>query len=234
MEKKLIEQLNRQSLWLRDSWLWLLHEKILDGGTKTALEVGCGAGHVMEILSAYLEVKGVDNDPGMVALCQKKGLDISLADGYKLPFENDSFDIVYCSFLLLWLGEPVKVLKEMSRVSKKWVICLAEPDYGARIDYPSAMEKLGQILVSDLQSRGADPFIGRKLRSIFSDAGLNAEIGVHHGVWPLEKAGKEILGELEWAEESVRGEMKIVVDEALKNGTLLQYNPVFWAVGRKE
>lgn len=31
MEPDLVEQLGRQSLWLRDSWLWLMREKVAPG-----------------------------------------------------------------------------------------------------------------------------------------------------------------------------------------------------------
>lgn len=230
MDPPIVEQLRRQSLWLKDSWLWLLREKVLTGETKTALEVGCGAGHVMEILSQHLDVRGIDNDPDMVALCQQKGLAVSLADAGELPFPDGSFDIVYCSYLMLWLPKPINVVREMARVSKKWVICLAEPDYGARIDYPPELGVLGLALVTDLKSKGADPFIGRKLRSIFASAGLNAEIGIHQGVWPIERTGTEIIRELDITGRNP--ELRNVVKRASDNGSLMQYNPVFYAIAQ--
>ncbi len=233
MDPNLVEQLQRQSLWLRDSWLWLLRERVTHGARMSALEVGCGAGHVMEILSEHLDVKGIDRDPDMVAICREKKLDVTLAEAGNLPFPNGTFDIVYCSYLMLWLGEPVKAIREMSRVSGKWVVCLAEPDYGARIDYPPQLEGLGKALAADLRSKGADPFIGRKLRSVFSAAGLDAEIGVHQGVWPLEKTAREVNAELERAGEPAGGDLKYIAEQAMKDGGLLQYNPVFYALAKK-
>ena len=230
MDRELVDHLHRQSTWLRDSWLWILRDKVGISGTEKALEVGCGAGHVMEILAQHFDVAGIDNDPDMVEICRSKGLDVQLADAAELPFEDDSFDIVYCSFFLLWVDEPVKVLEEMARVSKSWVLCLGEPDYGGRIDHPPELEKLGQLLIDDLQSRGADPFIGRKLRDYFSRAGMEPEIGVHQGVWPLEKLRREITNELVWVPEAERPGL----EKAIKDNeySLFQYNPVFYAISK--
>lgn len=228
-----MDQLARQSLWLRDSWLWLLREKVIIQSRPKALEVGCGAGHVMDILSEQMVVTGLDNDPDMVSLCKARGLDVILGDAEKQPFPDGTFDIVYCSYLLLWLPEPERAVREMARVSKNWVICLAEPDYGARIDYPPELESLGTALVGDLQARGADPFVGRKLRAIFSGVGLDPEIGVHQGVWPLEKLRTEAEGELAWLEESARPKIRATLSAAIDDGTAFQYNPVFYAIARK-
>jgi SAM-dependent methyltransferase len=233
MDPNLVEQLRRQSLWLRESWLWLLRSKVLGAGERTALEVGCGAGHVMEVVSELMEVKGIDNDPDMVAMCREKGLDVIFTDAEHLPFEDGSFDVVYCSYFMLWLPEPAAAIREMSRVSAGWVACLAEPDYGGRIDFPPGLEKLGWALVSDLEAAGADPFMGRKLRGAFAQAGLEAEIAVHQGVWSLEKTRLEIRRDLESAGQSDAG-VEMAVNAAAQEGSLLQYNPVFWALARKE
>jgi SAM-dependent methyltransferase len=233
MNRQLIDQLARQSLWLRESWLWLLREKVLGDDRPKVLEVGCGAGHVMEILSEHMDIAGIDSDPDMVSLCKQKGLDVHFGDAGNLPFRDDNFDIVYCSFLLLWLPEPAKAVREMARVSRKWVICLAEPDYGGRIDYPPELDALGKAMVRDLQSRGADPFVGRKLRAIFSDAGLEPEIGVHQGVWPMDKLKAEAEGVLEWVPEEKRPGLRKALNGAIDKGSAFQYNPVFWAITKK-
>lgn len=233
MDRTLVEQLFHQSLWLKDSWLWLMREKVFGRDARTALEVGCGAGHVMSIMSEHLDVRGVDIDPDMVALCRERKLDAVMGDAHDLPFEDGSFDVVYCSFLLLWLREPDEAVAEMARVSRKWVVCLAEPDYGARIDHPPELERLGHLLTDDLVARGADPFVGRRLREIFYAGGLWPEVGVHQGVWPVDRAAREARKELMMADGATLRELEAAIDKAEKDGTLLQYNPVFWAVAKK-
>jgi SAM-dependent methyltransferase len=240
-------QLKRQSMWLKESWMWLLEKKVLSSkeGKSTAglkaLDVGCGAGLVMEILGELLDVKGVDIDPGMVDEARKRGFDVSQADALNLPYEDSSFDIVYCSFLLLWVRDPVKAVSEMKRVSRRWVLALAEPDFGARIDYPENLAKLTQLIIQGMREDGGDPTIGRKLRSVFGACGLKADIGVHPGVWDLDKLYAETMDEWRWIDMTVNvggrkenlSVLRTAWIDALKKGSLFQFNPFFYAFAKK-
>ena len=78
-----------------------------------ALDVGCGPGLVMEELGPLFTMQGLDRDKGMVEKCHNKGLMVVQGEAEGMPFEDNSFDVVYCSFLLLWVKEPSLVIKEM-------------------------------------------------------------------------------------------------------------------------
>lgn len=237
-------QLARQAVWLRDSLLWMIDWKILsqwDGaGRPVALDVGCGPGHVMEIVRKVLDVAGVDVDHVAVETCHRKGLKAGAGTAENLPFDDSSFDVVYCSFLMLWLKDPVRAVQEMKRVSRGWIVCLAEPDLGGRIDHPEELSGLRNIVARGIQSEGGDPYIGRKLRGIFGACGLEADMGVHAGVWPLEKVREE--SEAEWryvertadidSKEGLRA-LRRTWDESLAKGSMFQYNPVFFAFAKK-
>ncbi len=235
------KQLRRQSLWLRDSYIWLLSAKVAQGRSgMSALDVGCGPGFVMEILGKLFAVTGVDTDEDMVRACRAKDLSVQKASAYRLPYRDCSFDIVYCSFLLLWLKEPSKALEEMSRVSKAHVLCLGEPDLGARIDHPESLAGLGPLLVEGMRKQGADPFMGRKLRQLFKRCGLMVEVGVHPGVWDITKLRQEYEDEWRYIESTATtasdDQMRRLREawrEALSARTLFQYNPIFYALGRK-
>ncbi len=243
--KEMDRQLSRQSMWLRESWMWLLQQRVLKGWAgqrrPTALDVGCGPGFVMEALWESLDVRGIDIDPSAVEEARTRGLDAREADANALPFEDGSFDLVYCSFLLLWVKDPSKVLSEMARVSRDWVVCLAEPDVGARIDFPEELAPLARMAEDGIRAEGGDPLVGRKLRSIFRSCGLDADIGVHPGVWGVEKLREE--SEAEWryleltAKDAGRSEalarLRPAWDRAVREGTLFQHNPVFYAFARK-
>ena len=54
-----------------------------------------------------------------------------------------------------------------------FVLALAEPDYGGRIDYPTELSQIGDWQKNALKQQGANPLMGRELRSIFSHAGIN-------------------------------------------------------------
>ena len=240
------KQLKRQSMWLKESWMWLLANKVLasereKAGKLKALDVGCGTGLVMEVLGELFDVEGIDIDPGMVEECKSRGLKASAADALSLPFDDSSFDIVYCSFLLLWVKDPVKAVSEMKRVSRRWVLCLAEPDFGARIDYPEDLASLTQLIIQGMKDDGGDPLIGRKLRTIFSKCGLKAEIGVHQGVWDLDRLYAETADEWRWIDMTVNvsgkkrdlSGLRIAWNDSLRKGSLFQFNPYFYALARK-
>jgi SAM-dependent methyltransferase len=155
-------QLARQAVWLRDSLLWVIDWKILaqweGAGRPVALDVGCGPGHVMEIVGKVLDVTGVDTDHLSVEACSRRGLKAEVGAAENLPFDDSSFDVVYCSFLMLWLKDPVRVVQEMKRVSRGWIVCLAEPDLGGRIDHPEELSGLRDIAARGIQSEGDKKF----------------------------------------------------------------------------
>jgi len=239
-----VEQLERQRSWLGESWTWLLQSKVFSGRgvldrLPSALDVGCGPGLVMDLLSPYLNVEGVDIDMDAVMSSNARGQKAQVGRAEELPFGDASFDIVYCSFLLLWMPDPVKVLNEMKRVSRDWVICLAEPDHCGRVSYPAELAALDDLFVKGLRKQGADPGMGRKLQSAFAGCGLRPQVGVHPGMWNGGCAGAED----EWrslvpvcrevAGDAALIKIKRVWDEAAGNGSLVQYTPTFYAIARK-
>jgi ubiquinone/menaquinone biosynthesis C-methylase UbiE len=89
------------------------------------LEVGTGTGFfILNLWQAGFvgEAHGCDISPGMLAICvesaQRVGCDISLrtADAERLPYEDDSFDLVVGHAFLHHLPEPEAALREAHRV----------------------------------------------------------------------------------------------------------------------
>jgi SAM-dependent methyltransferase len=240
----LARQYERQSTWLRESLEWLIKTRIVacdqGHGRLSALDVGCGPGIVMEMLQPSFSAIGIDMDSAMVRQARKRGFEAVKALAEDLPFEDASFEVVYCSWLLLWVRDPVKVVAEMKRVSRGWVFCMAEPDYGARIDHPEDLSQLGKILAEGIRRDGGDPFIGRKLRHVFNACGLEPEIGVHPGVWDIERLREEADAEWDFVKMTAgdtAGPERLQTlreswNRALAAGTLVQFNPVFYALAR--
>jgi len=74
----------------------------------------------------------------------------------------------------------------MRRVVKPggWVVALAEPDYGGRIDYPDQLSALGWKQASALSAQGADTNAGRKLAGWLAETGLKGiQTGLLGGQW---------------------------------------------------
>jgi ubiquinone/menaquinone biosynthesis C-methylase UbiE len=91
----------------------------------TLLDVGCGNGFFTLPFSNFFLVKGVDFSNTMTSLNPIKNCEVQ--DVNNLKEKNNSFDVVFCSNLLHHIKKPSKAIKEMKRVSKKYVI-LSEPN----------------------------------------------------------------------------------------------------------
>ena len=131
----------------------------------------------------------------------------------------------------------------MRRVTKGggWVLALAEPDYGGRIDYPIRFEEIGKLQTRALIDQGVDPMIGRRLRELFSQAGLiDIRAGVLGGEWmgsqsqeDLDSEWQTIAADLqhELSHEAIEG-YRTADAEAWRSGTRILFIPTFYAIGR--
>jgi len=90
------------------------------------LEVGCGTGDQL----AYFNVKcmgydlqGIDVNEKAVKRAQERGFNVQQGSAMSLPFEDNSFDLVYTSGLLIHIRpKDIKtVMGEIVRVSRKYV-----------------------------------------------------------------------------------------------------------------
>ncbi len=94
--------------------------------SKSILDVGCGNGFFTVPFSFKAKkVVGVDFSEKMLSLNPHKNC--LKASAEKLPFNESSFDICFCSNLLHHLEDPKKAILEMARVSKEWIV-LSEPN----------------------------------------------------------------------------------------------------------
>ncbi|MBL4683605.1 MAG: class I SAM-dependent methyltransferase [Nannocystaceae bacterium] len=84
-----------------------------------ALEIGCGTGLIMERVKTFARsVKGIDISPGMLEHAKRRGLDVCEGSATELPFEDESFDVVYSFKVLAHISEIDKALSEMARVTR--------------------------------------------------------------------------------------------------------------------
>lgn len=89
------------------------------------LDVGCGAGHHSKDLSSMgYDVTGIDisvnglNQAQCVSKAHNQNIDFVIGDVENLPFDDNAFDVVFCSLILHHFPKRDKLLKEISRVSK--------------------------------------------------------------------------------------------------------------------
>lgn len=82
------------------------------------LDVGCGKGEIMEALNENNDVYGVDFCDEMLGICRKKGLDVKKGEANKLPYGDNSFDVVTATGLIEYLEDDTVFLSEVRRVLK--------------------------------------------------------------------------------------------------------------------
>jgi SAM-dependent methyltransferase len=86
----------------------------------SVLEVGCGTGAVLgEVARRGIGNRhiGVDiADPWRHLDPDARGLDFKTYDGLRLPFDDDSFDLVYATHVLEHVPDPRGFLTELARV----------------------------------------------------------------------------------------------------------------------
>ena len=238
-------QFARQAEWTRATRSHLYRRaNLLRAGR--VLDVGCGTGIVTEEVAARTrgEVTGLDADPALVAYAQARAgrrAAYRQGDAHRLPFRANRFDVTLCHFLLMWCREPHRAAREMVRVTRPGgaVLVCAEPDYGGRIDYPDL--PLGRWQQEALRREGADPRLGRKLRSLFRLPGVEAvSVGLIPGLWDEEALRAQ--GEAEWGvwEPALRpvaspqeiARVRAADRAAIEAGERLVFVPIFYALVR--
>lgn len=81
------------------------------------LDVGCGTGANLLMLSEYGEAEGVDIAEDALAFCRERGLDkVRLGAGEELPYEDGTFDLVTAFDVVEHMDDDLAGLREMRRV----------------------------------------------------------------------------------------------------------------------
>ncbi|HEV7699439.1 MAG TPA: class I SAM-dependent methyltransferase [Pyrinomonadaceae bacterium] len=82
------------------------------------LDVGCGTGANLEMLSQYGEAEGVDVSDDALEFCRQKGLKAQKGLAETLPFEDEAFDLTTALDVIEHLDDDIAGLREMFRVTK--------------------------------------------------------------------------------------------------------------------
>ncbi|MCQ4332836.1 methyltransferase domain-containing protein [Natronomonas sp. F2-12] len=137
------------------------------------LDVGCGEGALTRVLREESpgEVVGCDRDARL--LTELEGPTVR-GDAYRLPFADDSFDLVVCQALLINLPDPGRAIEEFARVSRDRVACI-EPDNGA-VTVESSVESEGRLAETArrryLEGVDTDVALGADAAGLLREAGL--------------------------------------------------------------
>jgi SAM-dependent methyltransferase len=241
----------QQAQWTRELRRYLYPRAGLSQASRV-LDVGCGTGvleaELMQRSPAILTSVDISAANLNQAVHNSPGANYIQADAHQLPFVSDSFNLVLCHYLLLWVKDPQKVIMEMARVVRRGgaVLALAEPDYGGRVDYPPELSEIGRWQSESLSLQGADPEFGRRLPGLLVRAGLQqVESGILGGQWVSPPRLVEL--EMEWAviqsdlaflpgqpeREAAFKRLQALETESARRGERVLFVPTFYAWGKK-
>lgn len=115
---------NQKILFRHRAALDLISDLSSREGNITALDLGCGDGLILDLFRGKgIAGKGLDVSEKGVEKARAKGLEASVFDfSSKLPFPDGAFDVVVILDVLEHLYAPQDLLKEATRVSKRFVV----------------------------------------------------------------------------------------------------------------
>ncbi len=129
------------------------------------LDVGCGTGANLEMLAEFGEAEGVDVSTDALSFCRQRGLEkVCLGEAEKLPYDDDSFDLVTGLDVVEHLDDDLAGLREMRRVLK--------PDGRAFLFVPAFMFLWG---VQDDVSHHRRRYTMSELKAVVRKAGFEIE-----------------------------------------------------------
>jgi SAM-dependent methyltransferase len=110
-------------------WWFVGRRKIIEGflaqicssisGEPRILDVGCGTGANLEMLSRFGDAEGIDVSHDALNFCRERGLqNVKWGEAARLPFESETFDLVTAFDVVEHLDDDVGGLK--SRAATRW------------------------------------------------------------------------------------------------------------------
>jgi SAM-dependent methyltransferase len=85
--------------------------------TREILDLGCGTGTMLGYLEQYGKVTGLDADEQAIRFCRQRGVEnVRLLESERLPFPDQSFDLVTAFDVLEHIRDDRRTLDEIRRV----------------------------------------------------------------------------------------------------------------------
>ena len=195
------------------------------------LDVGSGPGTITVGLARRAgRVIGLDASVAMVEAARnhaaRTGIgNVSFETGsaYDLPWDDDSFDVVYAHQVLQHLSDPVRALLEARRVLRPdGLLAVRDADYGTMVHAPidPAIQRWLRLYHEVTAANGGEADAGRFLLSWVIAAGFDDPAVSTATTTYADPAGRVVWGDLwsvrvidsDFADHAVRGGMASRVD----------------------
>jgi SAM-dependent methyltransferase len=188
---------------LEDRHWWFVGKRLLVGALlspvdlrgRRVLDVGCGTGGVLSSIGADAVAVGVDRSRAALAYCRRRGIGrLACADGDRLPFAADSFDVVTMLDVLEHFDDEAGLLAS--------VRALLRPGGTLLVSVPAF-----QFLWSkhDEVLQHVRRYTARRLRRVLADAGFIVDRVSYTNVvaFPPAFVVRGILGRLRGGDAAV-------------------------------
>jgi SAM-dependent methyltransferase len=228
--------LEQQAAWLAPARSRLLR-RVEIARRRRVLDLACGPGIVTEDLARRSGGKVLAVDCSRRALTERRDHFTDSAplqaDAERLPLADGSIDLVFCQFALLWL-DARKAIREIRRVlTPGGALATIEPDYGGLIEHPPEIA-LRELWILALCRAGADPLVGRKLPSLFGEAGFQVQVELPDRLLPPSPVRFDLLGGLPLSgEERASLDRARQADEAWGSLPRTAHLPLFFIAAEK-
>lgn len=191
------------------------------------LDIGCGPGTITVDFAERLpdgEVVGLDPVRNVLEEAEELRAERGLAncrfepgDVYRLPFDDDSFDIVHAHQVLQHLSDPVAALREMHRVVvPNGVVAVRDADYAAMSWAPAdpVLDGWKELYHAITSAANAEADAGRYLLGWAQQAGFTA-ISASSSTWTFATPSERAWWGSLWAD---RVRYSSFADQALEGG----------------
>ena len=178
------------------------------------LDVGCGPGTITADLADRVpqgHVTGIDFAPEIIEQAKqtvggRTNLDFATGDVYTLDYPDGSFDVVHAHQVLQHLGDPVRALREMRRVTRPGgLIAARDVDYGGMSWYPDSLvlDEWQQLYLAVARGNGGDPRAGRRLHVWAREAGCT-DVTCSSSNWTYATEAERAWWGGLWADRTVK------------------------------
>jgi SAM-dependent methyltransferase len=145
------------------------------------LDAGCGSGSMAREIAKVAPrsvVVGIDLRDKYIDYARRRAeaeglqnLTFETGDVRELPFSDGAFDIIWTKYLLQWVADPMRAMREFARVLKPGGLLVSANFDGFAVTHEPpdpAIQPMTEFVFNGL----VDPFIGRKMPGMCRDCGL--------------------------------------------------------------